>query len=227
MYTYLITMPDGSERRFEVDPDRPAAVPGDDAPAWAAMSFCRCPHCPLSERDHPACPAALDLVEIVDAFADDLSIDHVQARVISGQREYLGRGDLQGVLRSLVGLVMASSACPILARLKGPARFHLPFSDRGETLFRVAGAYLIQQYFVSRDGGEPDQTLDGLRAIYDDIAQLNVAFAMRLRAAVRRDANVNALAALFSLGSLVSFSLDEDLQELRGVLGPDQGSDST
>ena len=216
MIVYRITDGEGAEWRFEIEPDRGVHAAAD-APVWTALAHHRCPHCPLDPEAHARCPPAVDLVSVVEAYSDRHSIAEVQVRVLTDAREVVWRGPLQAALRSLVGLLMASSACPILAELKAPARHHLPFSTSAETLYRVAGAYLLRQYFVARDGGEPDMTLDGLRAIYDDLALLNVHFAHRLRSAVSQDAGVNALASLFSLGHLVSFSLEDELADLRAL----------
>jgi len=213
---YLITGPDGVERRFEVSLDRELPPP-EDCPDWTALVRHRCPNCPLDLDTNPICPPAADVAAVVESFSNDSSIDKVSVRVITDAREVVWRGDLQAALRSLVGLLMASSACPVLAELKAPARHHLPFSTSAETLYRVAGAYLLRQYFIARDGGEPDLALEGLRAIYDELAQLNVHFARRLRSAVNQDAGVNALASLFSLGHLVSFSVEDELADLRSL----------
>ena len=225
MITYLITGSDGVERRFDVDLDR-GRPESAGAAEWTSLARHRCPHCPLSLDESSVCPPAADLAEVVACFTDDSSIDRVDVRVITDAREVTWSGDLQAALRSLVGLLMASSTCPVLAELKAPARHHLPFATSAETLYRVAGAYLLRQYFIARDGGEPDMALEGLRAIYDDLALLNVHFARRLRSAVNQDAGVNALASLFSLGHLVSFSLEDELAELRQLFvnGPSQAS---
>lgn len=216
MIVYFITGEDGVERRFEVRLDR-THTDSADAPGWTSLVKHRCPHCPLDLDEYRTCPPAVDIAPMVEAYSQASSIERVEVRVISVEREVLWRGDLQAALRSLAGLIMASSACPVLAELKAPATFHLPFSTSNETLYRVAGAYLLRQYFMAREGMSPDMALDGLRIIYDDLARLNVHFARRLRSAVQQDAGVNALASLFSLGHLVSFSLEDGLEELREV----------
>ena len=125
-----------------------------------------------------------------------------------------------GALRSLIGLVMPTSGCPVLAKLKGLARFHLPFADRDETVFRVVGSYLVTQYLVSLDGGEPDWELAQVREDFKELARVDTAFAGRMRNSGSSDASVNALVALFSMATLVSMSLDQDLARVRSRLEP-------
>ena len=181
---------------------------------WAEMETSRCPECPLDIRRHPCCPAALDLVPVVRAYANTSSVEQVEVRVLSEQREYRRRCDVQTALRSLIGLVMGSSACPAFAHLRVMARSHLPFADRMETARRLVAGWLITQHLT----GEYDPDLSQLRAVYARLREVNVAFAGRLREASQRDASVNAIAALASLSSLVSFSLDDDLEEVRRFL---------
>lgn len=225
MIAYHFRWPDGTERRFEVDPDRPQTA---DGPDWTELEYFQCANCPLSPAESPRCPPAADLVAIVSAFNDADSTDRAEVRVVTPQREYARTCDLQTALRSLIGVVMATSACPILGRLRGMARFHLPFADRAETVSRVVSAYLIKQYFAALDGDTPDMALAGLRQLYEELKEVNMAFAGRLRAPAARDANINAVASLSGLTHLVSYSLDDDLLELRRVFGaaPGDGADS-
>ena len=125
------------------------------------------------------------------------------------------RTDAQTGLRALFGLVMATSGCPILARLKGLARTHLPFSTMEETIFRTVGAYLIQQFLIHKKGGEPDWELKGLNLLYEQLQEVNRCFKARIDAASEQDANMNALGSLIYLAMGVSFSLEAQLQEIQ------------
>lgn len=72
-------------------------------------------------------------------------------------------------LGSLLGLIMATSGCPHTVFFKPMARFHLPFSNESETIYRAVSMYLLSQYFTTREGAPIDAGLDGLRDIYDKI----------------------------------------------------------
>ena len=126
--------------------------------------------------------------------------------------------DAQMGLEALLALVMATSACPILSRLRSQALFHLPFASIDETIYRTVGDYLIKQYFIMKDGGQPDFALAGLDALYRDLARLNICFFSRIQAACTKDANLNAVVVLRSLSEIVSMSLEERLAPLREAM---------
>jgi len=218
VFTYILRTNAGQEWSIPVTLDRPWPPPeAAPTPHWAALSFNRCPNCRL-RGDDGGCPPAVDLIDIVEQFSDTASTERVEVRVVGPNREYSRSCDVQTALRSLIGLVMASSACPSLSRLSAMARHHLPFSDRVETAQRAASSYLLQQYFHAQDGLSPDLALVGLRELYLELQEVNAYFARRLRAAAQQDASVNAIAALSSLANLITFSLDDDLEELRRLI---------
>ena len=132
--------------------------------------------------------------------------------VTAPERTYHKRCDVQTALGSLVGLMMATSGCPILSRMRPMARTHLPFSSVVETVFRTTSAYLLGQYLRSLDGETPDYSLVGLARLYEDLNTLNNAFAARLAGLADQDANLNAVSRLFSLSALVTMSVDGGLE---------------
>ena len=131
-----------------------------------------------------------------------------------GDRRHSKRTDVQTALQSLLGLTLATSACPVLSQMKGPGRLHMPFASVEETLFRMVGAYFVGQYLKSRQGVAADFTLDSLRQLYSEVQTVNRHLKRRLDDAVSRDANTNAVVSLMSMAMLVSFSLDQQLDEL-------------
>jgi len=169
----------------------------------------------LSSEQFRHCPAALDAKKITETFRAMLSYVEVTLEVRTPERTYSKRCDAQTGLRALFGLVMATSGCPILSRLKGLARTHLPFSTMEETIFRTVGAYLIQQFLVHKNGGEPDWELKGLNLLYEQLQEVNRCFKGRIDAASVQDANMNALGSLVYLAMGVSFSLEAQLQEIQ------------
>ncbi len=217
---YSIQLDDGRAFQFRVDLDRKFDAKADAAehPFWTKLDFKQCENCPLSREQYQHCPVSLDIEEMIVTFRSILSYESVNVEVRTEERSYSKRTDVQTGLRSLMGLVMATSACPILSRLKGMARFHLPFASIEETIFRTTGAYLIQQFFIFRDGGNPDLELKGLNDFYSDLQTVNRCFKERIDAASELDANMNAVASLVYLSMGVSFSLDDKLEELRSVI---------
>lgn len=215
MIEYELTLDDGSEHRFPVDPRRRLPLVDETrAPEWTRLAYQRCRNCPLDESEHERCPAAVDASDILERFKSVLSYVQADVRVHTEERTFTRRVDVQTALHSLLGLVMATSGCPLLGKLRPLAHHHLPFATKEETVFRVTSAYLLRQHFIALEGGEPDLALDGLKRLYQELQEVNRAFTERIRAAAVRDANLNAVVLLFSLSVLVSFTL-EDLAQIR------------
>lgn len=208
--TYLFRLEDGAEHRFDVAIDRPTAAPARGLPAWTALEQNQCPHCPLPQAPGAVCPAAADLVPIVSRFSALASFARAEVSVVTPEREVRKRTDVQTALSGLMGLILASSGCPILRRLRPLAQTHLPFTPQSETLYRVAAMHLFGCFLR----GEP-ASLDGLRHFFDDLDRLDHAFAERLRDAAKNDASLNALLMLHARALMVSLSLDKGLKEIR------------
>ncbi len=220
MVTYVFEIEERPTLRFEIDPERVPREPREDDPGWVRLAHHKCANCPLSDRLN--CPAAEDLREVVEAFEDVASTELAEVRVEAPERTYLRSCDVQTGLGSLVGLVMASSDCPILRRMHPMARTHLPFSTVEETVLRTTSLYLLGQLLEGLDGRTPDYALEGLRELYADLHTLNNAFAARLTDGVRKDANLNAVVRLFSLSALVSMSVDRNFALLAPVFSPER-----
>jgi hypothetical protein len=214
MVEYEFTLADGRVHRFLVgaDDERPITA---ELPPWTALTFHQCGNCPLTTAETRRCPAATDVFRIAERFADTLSYERAHVRVRRGDRSYEMDCDVQTGLGSLLGVAMASSGCPILGQLRGLARFHLPFAEFEETLFRTVGLYMLRQYFIAKDGGIPDFELVGLSQLYDELQEVNRSFKRRIEAISPRDASINAVTLLASLSALVSMSLESGLEQLR------------
>jgi hypothetical protein len=225
MIEYTLTLDDRRSFHFKVDPERAAnsSNSAETHPFWTQLDYRQCSNCPLKASEHRHCPAALDIEQIVAAFGNVVSHHQVNVEVRTDDRTYQKRTDAQTAVRSLMGLCLATGGCPILARMKGPARLHLPFANVEETLFRMAGAYLLRQYFVSRQGGAPDWDLKGLNKLYEEIQEVNRWLKQRLDGAAEKDANVNAVVSLVNMAMIVSMSLEEQLNELEPFTIGDNG----
>lgn len=217
MIEYCFTLDDGRQFDFQIDlPDQPCCESEtDDLPGWTALDYEQCRVCTLESSRCSHCPAAVAVAQIVPQFSTLTSVDRVKVQVTTPERIYYKDEDLQNALRSLLGLAMANSGCPLLKRLRGMAHFHLPFADWEDTAFRTTGAYLIQQYLIAQDGGQPDWELKGLRQIYEQLQDLNRSFAKRIRIASDKDAGLNALVGLFSLSVIMTRFLDERMEKFR------------
>lgn len=196
---YSFLFEDGSRKEFDVSLEcggLNCAADGPTLPDWVSLRQNQCPSCPLSSETTPCCPAALQLAHVVTSFADCTSFEEVSVTVRTEQRTYTKRITLQLGVSALIGLVMATSGCPVLEYLKPMARFHLPFASAEETEYRMVSMYLVAQLKRQAKGLDPDWSMEGLKGIYAKVTEINASFAKRLREAASNDANMNALVNL-------------------------------
>ena len=219
--TYRFRLESGVGHRFDVEFDRPPA--GGDLPEWTRLETDKCPHCPLPDAPGAHCPAAADLVPVVERFSALSSIDRVDVHVVTPQYEARKRTDSQTALRALMGLILATSACPILGRMRPLAHMHMPFATGTEMVYRIVSMHLMGQFLRDEPAG-----LDGLKEFFADIDRLNHAFFARLNRAVQRDAGINALVSLQSHSMLASMSIETEMENIRAwfaqtpVANPDE-----
>jgi len=222
-YTFIT---DDVELYYSVEVDRQydPTLEREDSADWTKLEHSQCSNCPLSKIKFKHCPAAVDLQYVVADFEKLPAIKKAEVRVVTPQREYFKEVALEEGLRSLMGLIMATSACPILAKLKPNARNHLPFASQEEFITRSAAHYLLRQYFLYREGHRPDWDFQGLISINQQLQLLNKAFWERIHSACESDSNLKALLSFFHLSSSVTFSLETQLQKIRPkIMGEEDG----
>ena len=181
---------------------------------WTRLDYKKCSVCNLQEN-HRYCPTAVNLADIAMEFSDMLSHEEVDVMVKVEERSYIASTTIQQALSSLVGIIMATSGCPVLEYLKPMVRFHLPFASITETAFRMMSMYLMARYIVWKNGGKPDFDLEGLKKIYRDVSAVNRDFAERLRVASQKDANLNAIVNLDCFANLIPLMIDETIEEIK------------
>lgn len=184
-------------------------------PMWTKLQHHKCENCPLSEKEHVYCPVALNFADIAEQFRDFVSHERVDVTVTTEDRIYQKSTTIQGGLSPLIGIIMTTSGCPVMDHLKPMVRFHLPFASLEETAFRMASMYLMVQYFQKQDGCAPPWTLDGLAKVYAEVGIVNRDFAIRLRDAAKKDANVNALVNLDCFAQMVPLVAEDVLHTIK------------
>lgn len=226
---YHFRFDNGQERLFTLTLD-PVSLESVDAlpanlPAWAALGFEQCAHCPLDSALTALCPLAARLSQAVDAFEAVLSHDQVKVVVLTEEREIHVTTTAQRATSALLGLISATSGCPHTVYLKPMARFHLPFASEEETIYRAVSMYLLARYFQQGESDTLDVRLEGLTTIYRHLQIVNAAIARRLRAAAQEgDAAVNAIILLDmyakALPAVIADSVDEVRYLFRDYLPP-------
>jgi hypothetical protein len=223
--TYRFTFDDGTKREFAVRLRPPSMTmvpePLDEEPEWIRLGFRQCPNCPLNSSDHRNCPVARNLVSVNNAFRHRVSFVEVDIVVCAAERTYVKTCALQEAASSLMGLIMATSGCPHLDKLRPMVYTHLPFSTSAQTTYRAVSMYLLAQFFRERRGLPADWKLHGLARTYEDIHTVNRAFAHRLASIQGKDANLNAIVGLDTHAGMTSFSItDEEWDELEAAFHP-------
>lgn len=191
-------------------------TPAVEPPFWADLEFNRCRVCSLDPAAVRHCPIAVNLAPVVDAFKDFYAYESVQVVATTRERSYSKAATIQEGLSALLGIIMVTSGCPVMERLKPMVRFHLPFAALEESTYRMLSMYLTAQLYRHRKGLPTDWNLNGLDAIYQDVGEVNESFAKRLLAAAKKDANVNAMVNLDCLAKMVPFSVEDLLVEMEG-----------
>ena len=223
--TYTFLFPDKVEKSYTIqfDKEKLSLSPAENAkyPDWAKLDHHKCAHCPLNSKDHPYCPVASNLSQLVESFEDKASYSEAFVQVRTKEREYHKKIRLQEGIFSAFGLIMPLSDCPHTHFLKPMARFHLPFSSPQETIVRSVSLYLLKQYFVEKRGGQPDRTLNQLESHYDGIKKVNLGVINRIRGMAHSDADVNAVIILHSFADLLTLAISNDLSSLEPLFFPE------
>jgi hypothetical protein len=213
-FKYSFKFGSGDEKKFNVtlDPKTLNMVREvkDEYPAWTELDAFRCPNCPLDSSKNKYCPVITSLLDVIVFFKDSISYEEVDVVIETEEREYVKHTAIQSGLNPLMGIFMVATGCPVLGKLKPMVRFHLPFASLEETNFRMISMYLFAQYFIYKEGMEPDWDLKGLIKIYEDIRIVNKNFCERLSALKVKDAAINALVTLDCFAFSVSYSIDKD-----------------
>lgn len=191
-----------------------------EQPDWTELKFHQCANCPLDHTKVLRCPAAENMVRLVDRFDQLLSYDKTKVVVVTAERVVYSDTTVQRGICSLMGLLMATSRCPLTAFFKPMARFHLPFASTEETIWRATSTYLLAQYFRRQNGGNPDMAFEGLRDFYAQIQKVNKSFAKRLRIACQQDSMVNAIILLDMFAKSMPSAIEESLEEIHHLFVP-------
>ncbi|MBN1869545.1 MAG: hypothetical protein JW847_03095 [Candidatus Omnitrophica bacterium] len=212
--SYKFKFDKGNEKTFVIKMDRKTLDliddPKDSYPEWANLEYQQCSNCPLDPKDHPHCPIAMKMTEIVDFFCKPIDCEAVDLSVQTPERTYKKRVGLRSSVVSLIGIYMATSGCPIMDKLRPMARHHLPLATTPETTYRSLANYLIAQYLLAHQGKEPDWELNNLGPIYDAIKTVNMHFRKRLLKVSREDYALNAILTLDAHAYYINLSLIGD-----------------
>ena len=212
--SYQFEFENGTQKTFDVviEPTTLEVVrQNSNEPAeWTKLENFECIHCPLDKNEVKHCPVAISLEELIEFFSDRTSFERVRVTVKTKERSYFKETDIQSAVGSLIGILMPSSGCPILAKLRPMLRFHLPFATIEETEFRVFATYSLAQFLRHKAGKEPDWKLESLAKLYEDIQKINSNVASKIASLEKQDASINSVIVLNNFAYNVTMNLDDD-----------------
>lgn len=216
---YRITLDDNHEFSYRIelsrDYDQEVAAA---APKWTRLEHQQCSNCPLKKEQFSHCPAAVDLHRVIEDFHGLPAFKKALVWVRTPEREYSKQVGLEEGLRSLLGVIMATSACPMLGKLKPMAQNHLPFASNQEFTLRAVSLYLARQYFNLREGRHADWELKGLVRMFQQLQLVNQAFWQRIHDTCEGDSNLKAFLTFFSMSTSMTYSLETQLQKIRPLV---------
>jgi len=156
----------------------------------------------------------LCIAELVTTFKDTASYVECAVTCVAPERTVIKQTTVQEGLASILGLLMATSGCPIMDFFKPLARFHLPFASVDETIFRIVAVYMLRQYY-RKDGAMNDSfSLQNIKNHYALVKQVNRGIYNRIRSIIELDADKNAIITLNSLGQILEMEIDTNLESL-------------
>ncbi len=215
---YRFHLPVGAEEillAFDPDSFLLKSQPEASPPAWAALDFAKCVHCALSSAHHATVPFAHALSGYVDSFGHLFAHEEIEIEVITPSRRIMAHRPLQSGIASMVGLIGATSGCPHLAFYRPMARFHLPFAEEQETLYRVLSLFLMRSLLAD----EPDD-MARLNAVMADVGKVNEAMAERIRDGFDKDAMINALVVLDCFAMTVPLAIETRFDGMKKLFKP-------
>ena len=227
---YGFDLPDGSKKHVDLRFDPANFRLCNDVPAeppfWTELKFSQCANCPLSADEHKHCPSALHMAPAVELLKELVSFDRVGVTVTQAERTVHAETSAQQALSSVLGLIMATSGCPWTDKLRPMARFHLPFANEAETVYRSVCMFLLARELLKHEltGAGESSGFAELKDLYANLHVVNRDMSRRLGAATKTDPARNAMAWLDSYTTLLPAALESQLAELEPLFDAWRGA---
>jgi len=221
---YRFTLPEGKEENFVIELDPETLISTHESskklPEWTELDFHKCSNCPLDSLEHPHCPLAVHLEDVVEPFGRLMSFDVIQVEIVTKERKVSQETTVQKALSSIMGLLIATSGCPHTAFFRSLARYHRPLATLEESVFRLISTYLLAQYFAKKEGMKVDFEFEGLKKICEEMHVVNAATVNRLSVAGETDSTLNGLVRLDMYTKALPLVIEESLADLKFMFEP-------
>lgn len=179
-------------------------------PEWTELKNFKCPNCPLDEKEYQHCPLAKNLSAVLTFFNALPSFHEALVTVETNERISQKRTTVQIGVGSLIGIIMSTSGCPVVGKLRSLVRFHLPFSSLEETEYRVISMYILAQHFKAIRNEQPDWKLEKLKSAYKQIQIVNRNIVEKLSDVELNDTTRNAVVTLSNFAEYILMNLEDN-----------------
>ena len=183
-------------------------------PEWSRLEYHQCAPCGLTAQQHPYCPVALNISELVMTFKNTASYVKCVVSCSSAERTVTKTTTVQDGLASILGLLMATSGCPVMDFFRPMARFHLPFATVDESIFRVVAMYMLRQFY-RKESSDMNDPLYEIKKHYSQVKLVNQGMLERILHVSELDADRNAIVTLASLAQILEIEVDTNLESLQ------------
>jgi len=215
---YQFSLNNGQEKFFNIllNPETISIIQhqSEPLPDWAKIEYHQYECCPLETIGNPYCPIAVNISNIVEEFKDSVSYDDCLVSCSTPERTYLKKTSIMEGISSILGIIMATSNCPIMDFFKPMARFHLPFSTSDETAVRVTSMFLLRQYLEYGSDSAHKINLNKLEQHYNRVNKVNESIFKRISSLGSKDADKNAIIMLHSLSQIFSQEINYSLESI-------------
>lgn len=216
LITYHISLEDADPISYEVKIDRGTLLSFanlTNLPEWTKIEDARCAKCTLKYETH--CPVALRLVKPLEIFHSYVSYKRTKVEVVTEERVYVKEVDLQDALRSLFGLIMATSGCPSMRPFRFMARHHLPFSTLEETIIRTISSYMMKKMYDESFTITRKDAMAYIESLFSTMQEINQSMVKRLQGTAEGDSMVNAIVLLNTNSSLIPLIIEQELARMK------------
>lgn len=209
---YRFVFPDKSEKEFEIkinSENYQIILPENSlTPEWTLRENINCPVQDCVHKEF--CPIAYQLDKVIKLFDGIASYENVMVYVETPNRTYSKQTSVQSGAGSLIGVLMTTSGCHVLDKLRPMVHFHLPFASLDETEYRTFSMFLFAQFLRQRKGLEPDWKMSSLNSLYEDIMKINKNLAQKIAKLEKLDASINAVTILNNFAFSVTYSIEDE-----------------
>lgn len=212
-YNFRFVFQNGDEKHFCIVLDQKTLLlksGGEiEYPEWTKQKNISCPIEKCLEIHPDFCPVAVNLNRAIKLFGDILSYEEVTVHLETENRNYTKTTSIQAGAGSVIGILMTTSGCPVLDKLRPMVKYHLPFASIEETEFRVYSMFMLAQFLRYKKGFSTDWDMIELKNLYENIQKINRNLASKIADIERKDTNINAVVILNTFADSVSFNLDD------------------